>query len=107
MAVSIVNLLGEAHPHQRLALLAAGLDFLLSDIPLAARTTVMCACVLSRGLHQAGAWPLLSKRQHDWVSVAYHKPFRALCGANRPPPEGAPQRSNLSVRLQLKILPLE
>jgi hypothetical protein len=50
---------------------------------------------------------LLTKRQFGRVSVAYHKPFQAMCGANRSPPEGSPQRSNLAVRLQLKVLTLE
>ena len=76
-------------------------------IPVPARTMVARACVLSRGLYQAGAWPLLSRRQFGRAAVSYHKPFRTVAGANRPPPPGAQEVSNGEVRSLLSVVPME
>ena len=49
-------------------------------LPESARTHVAKACVLSRGLYQAGCWPLLTRSQFTRAAASYHRPFRHCRG---------------------------
>ncbi len=78
-----------------------------AEVPVAVRVMVARACVLSRGLYQAGCWPVLSKGHFARVAAGFHRPFRVVAGANRPPPTGVPETSNVEVRSRLAMFPLE
>ncbi len=78
-----------------------------ADLPVGTRVHAARACVVSRCLHGAGAWPLLKRGQFELVERAYHKPFRVIAGVHGPPPEGQARTGNEVVRLALGVLPVE
>ncbi len=77
------------------------------EIPQSVRTQVARACVHSKGLHLAGSWPLLKKRQFEKVALAFHRPYRVIAGARKPPQPEHVNTPNIVFRRLLAALPLE